>query len=107
MTNKIYLKHPNEDSSNFIAKVPDKDQGLTIVGLKIKESVNTPTEDPSILSVNSSKRGANRIAYEFSGVSTSYGISGPTATNFAPVVFVDHINKTVRYMNNLLLHRYK
>ena len=107
MTNKIYLKHPNEDSSNFIAKVPDKEQGLTIVGLKIKETVNTPTEDPSILSVNSSKRGANRIAYEFSGVSTSYGISGPTATNFAPVVFVDHINKTVRYMNNLLLHRYK
>jgi len=107
MSNKIYLKHPNEDSSNFIAKVPDKEQGLTIVGLKIKETVNTPTEDSSILSINSTKRGANRIAYEFSGVSTSYGISGPTAPDFAPVVFVDHINKTVRYMNNLLLHRYK
>ena len=107
ISNKIYLKYPNEDPSNFIAKVPDKEQGLTIVGLKIKETANTPTEDPSILSVNSTKRGANRIAYEFSGVSTSYGISGPTAPDFAPVVFVDHINKTVRYMNNLLLHRYK
>ena len=46
---------------------------------------------------------AKRIQYEFTEATKLYGGGDTIISDFAPVLYVDHLNKHVKYMNNLLI----
>ena len=46
---------------------------------------------------------AKRIQYEFTEATKLYGGGDTIISDFAPVLYVDHLNRKVKYMNNLLI----
>ena len=90
--------------------------GITYVGLKFNSKEILPqtrtvtgTDTDSTLmndklkSVDDQVTVAKRIQYEFSEATELYGGVDTIISDFAPVLYVDHLNKKVKYMNNLLI----
>ena len=112
----VYLNHTT-DSSNFTVDVSKEvTRGITYVGLNFKQNEILPktrtvtgddTDDTlmndKLKSVDDQITVAKRIQYEFTEATSLYGNGETNISDFAPVLYVDHLNKQVKYMNNLLI----
>jgi hypothetical protein len=112
----VYLNQ-NDGVDKFKVTVSKEfTSGITYVGLKFNSKEILPqtrtvtgTDTDSTLmndklkSVDDQVTVAKRIQYEFSEATELYGGVDTIISDFAPVLYVDHLNKKVKYMNNLLI----
>ena len=60
-------------------------------------------EDPTFKPIKDNILGTTRVQINFTGATYVNSSSLEDAQNFAPVFYIDHLNKEIRYMNNLLI----
>ena len=90
--------------------------GTTYVGLKFKSNEILPQTrtvtgndtdetlmNDKLKSIDDQVTVAKRIQYEFTEATKLYGGGDTIISDFAPVLYVDHLNRKVKYMNNLLI----
>lgn len=99
----VSLSYKLSAKENFELFIPKRDTGKTYVGLKISQTEITDQDDLSLRSVSSNFRGTFRMQITFTGADFEVADSESDISNFEPVFYIDHINKKIRYMNNLLI----
>jgi hypothetical protein len=99
----VSLSHKISAKENFELFIPKRDTGTTYVGLKVSQTEITDQDDLSLRSVSSNFRGTFRMQITFTGADFEVADSESDISNFEPVFYIDHINKKIRYMNNLLI----
>jgi hypothetical protein len=99
----VSLSYKLSAKENFELFIPKRDTGTTYVGLKVSQTEVTDQDDLSLRSANSNFRGTFRMQITFTGADFEVADSESDISNFEPVFYIDHINKKIRYMNNLLI----
>ena len=99
----VSLSYKLSAKENFELFIPKRDTGTTYVGLKVSQTEVTDQDDLSLRSVSSNFRGTFRMQITFTGADFEVADSESDISNFEPVFYIDHINKKIRYMNNLLI----
>ncbi len=77
--------------------------GKTYVGLKVIQNEIFQDEDPSLEPINKSILGTGRIQIMFSEAMYQVADNASEITSFEPVFVIDHINKKIKYLNNLTI----
>ncbi len=99
----VSLSYKLSAKENFELFIPKRDTGTTYVGLKVSQTEVTDQNDLSLRSASSNFRGTFRMQITFTGADFEVADSESDISNFEPVFYIDHINKKIRYMNNLLI----
>ena len=108
----VYLNF-NSDSQKFKTVAPRRDNGITYVGLNFEQKEILPQTrfvggidtdetlmNEKLKSIDDRVTVAKRIQFNFTEAVNVFGSSTSDATNFAPVLYIDHLNRQVRYLNN-------
>ena len=111
----VYLNYGSLGEGAFTISVPYAASGITYIGLFMTQSYYTAEEqdgfqtdttlrDNSAGFYNQNANGAARVAFNFTGAA-SVGVNGTVTGlgNIAPVLYIDHSENKLRYMNNLIL----
>ena len=101
----IKLLYGLSDENNFKLTLPKLQTGKTIVGLKVEQNYVDSTQDSLIKPKGKDILGPTRVQINFTGVDYVNSSDLEDVENFAPVFYIDHLNKEIRYMNNLLITR--
>ena len=99
----VRLSYALTNESAFTLSIPKLNSGRTIVGLNMLQREIDSNQDPSFKPKRSKSLGPTRIQINFSGADFVDSVNLEDTENFAPVFYIDHLNKEIRYMNNLLI----
>jgi hypothetical protein len=100
---KVRLSHKLSSKNNFVLEIPRAKTGKTYVGLKVSQNEIFQDEDPSLEPINKSILGTGRIQIMFSEAVYQVADNASEITSFEPVFVIDHINKKIKYLNNLTI----
>ncbi len=100
---RVSLSHKLSAKSNFVLEIPRAKTGKTYVGLKVIQNEIFQDEDPSLEPINKSILGTGRIQIMFSEAMYQVADNASEITSFEPVFVIDHINKKIKYLNNLTI----
>ena len=99
----VRLSYTLANESDFALSIPKLSSGRTIIGLNMLQREIDSNQDPSFKPKRSKSLGPTRIQINFSGANFVDSVNLEDTENFAPVFYIDHLNKEIRYMNNLLI----
>ena len=97
------LSYSLTNERDFQINIPKLSDGKTIVGLNMVQKTVDSEEDPTFKPIKDNILGTTRVQINFTGATYVNSSSLEDAQNFAPVFYIDHLNKEIRYMNNLLI----